>query len=110
MMELLADPNAWLSLVTLSALEVVLGIDNVIFLAIVSQRLPPEKRALARRIGLALALVLRVLLLASIAWITTLTQTVFEMFDIAFSWRDLVLGAGGLFLVYKATQEIHNEI
>jgi predicted tellurium resistance membrane protein TerC len=110
MMELLASPEAWVSLLTLSALEIVLGIDNVIFLAIVSQRLPQQQRKLARRIGLILALVLRIMLLGSIAWITTLTQPVVTLFDVSFSWRDIVLGVGGLFLLYKATQEIHNEM
>jgi predicted tellurium resistance membrane protein TerC len=110
MLELLTDPNAWLSLATLTLLEVILGIDNVIFLAIVSERLPPEKRALARRIGLSLALIMRIALLASISFILSLQQPIIELFGTGYSWRDVVLAAGGLFLLYKGTQEIHNEV
>lgn len=109
-MQLLSDPDAWLSLITLTALEIVLGIDNIIFLAIVSQRLPEAQRPIARRIGLILALGLRVALLASIAWVISLTQPIITIADTAFSWRDIVLGVGGMFLLYKGTQEIHNEM
>jgi predicted tellurium resistance membrane protein TerC len=110
MMELLSDPQVWLSLSTLTVLEVVLGIDNVIFLAIVSERLPEHRRLLARRIGLTGALVLRLLLLTSISFILSLQQPVISLLGTAFSWRDLVLGAGGLFLLMKGTQEIHSEV
>ena len=110
MLELLVDPNAWISLATLAVLEVVLGIDNVIFLAIVSERLPENQRRFARRLGLMLALVLRVLLLTSITFIMSLQQPIFTAFGLAISWRDIVLGAGGLFLLYKGTQEIHAEV
>jgi predicted tellurium resistance membrane protein TerC len=110
MLELLSDPNAWLSLATLAVLEVILGIDNVIFLAIVSERLPEHQQPLARRIGLGLALILRILLLMSISFILSLQEPIFELFGQGFSWRDVVLGVGGLFLLYKGTQEIHNEV
>ena len=110
MLELLADPNVWLSLATLTLLEVVLGIDNVIFLAIISERLPERQRPLARRIGLMLALVMRIALLASISFILSLQAPIFTLFETAYSWRDIVLGGGGLFLLYKGTQEIHTEV
>lgn len=108
MLELLADPNAWASLLTLTALEIVLGIDNIIFLSIVSGRLPAHQQQSARRIGLGLALVMRVALLASIAWIIGLTQPAFAVLGYEVTWRDLVLGAGGLFLLVKGTTEIHH--
>jgi len=110
MLELLTDPNAWLSLATLTLLEVILGIDNVIFLAIVSEKLPQARRAIARRIGLILALVMRIALLASISFILSLQEPIFELFGTGYSWRDVVLAGGGLFLLYKGTQEIHNEV
>jgi predicted tellurium resistance membrane protein TerC len=110
MLELLADPNIWLSFATLTLLEVVLGIDNVIFLAIVSERLPESQRPLARRIGLILALVLRIVLLASISFILSLQAPIINLFETAYSWRDIVLASGGLFLLYKGTQEIHLEV
>jgi predicted tellurium resistance membrane protein TerC len=110
MFELLTDPEVWLSLATLTVLEVVLGIDNVIFLAIVSERLPAKRQMLARRIGLTAALVLRVLLLFSISLILSLQRPVIELFGTGFSWRDFVLAAGGLFLLMKGTQEIHSEV
>lgn len=105
---LVTDPAAWMSLLTLAVLEIVLGIDNVIFLSIVASRLPPEKRAQARRIGLFLALILRVALLGSLTWIAGLTEPVAVIAGFALSWRDVVLAAGGLFLLYKATVEIHS--
>lgn len=108
MLELLADPNAWASLLTLTALEIVLGIDNIIFLSIVSSRLPEAQQPTARRIGLALALLMRIGLLMSIAWIIGLTQPVFSMFGLDISWRDIVLAGGGLFLIVKGTMEIHH--
>ena len=110
MLELLADPNVWLSLTTLTLLEIVLGIDNVIFLAIVSERLPEHQRALARRIGLSLALLMRIALLGSISFILSLQAPIITLFETAYSWRDIVLAAGGLFLLYKGTQEIHTEV
>ena len=110
MLELLADPNVWLSLATLTLLEVILGIDNVIFLAIVSERLPERQRPMARRIGLMLALVMRIALLASISFILSLQEPIITLFETAFSWRDIVLAGGGLFLLYKGTQEIHTEV
>ena len=103
----LTDPQIWASLVTLTALEIVLGIDNLVFIAIVAGRLPPERQNRARRVGLALALITRLVLLASIVWIIGLTRPVFELFGEPVSWRDIVLIAGGLFLLYKGTREIH---
>jgi len=110
MLELLTDPNAWLSLATLVALEIVLGIDNILFIAIVSGRLPERQRPAARRMGLSIAVLLRIAMLTGIAWILSLTQPFITVFDFALSWRDLVLGAGGLFLLTKGTQEIHAEV
>jgi predicted tellurium resistance membrane protein TerC len=108
MLELLTDPEAWLSLATLAVLEIVLGIDNIIFLSIVSARLPVEQQMLARRIGLGLALLARVLLLLSLTWMIGLTQPIFEVAGFAVSWRDIVLGVGGLFLIVKGTMEMHH--
>ena len=110
MLALLTDPNAWLSLATLLLLEIVLGIDNVLFIAIVSGKLPKHRQAAARRIGLSIAVLLRIAMLSGIAWILSLTQPIVTLFDTALSWRDLVLGAGGLFLLTKGTQEIHAEV
>lgn len=107
---LLNEPAAWAALATLIAMEVVLGIDNLIFISILSNKLAEKYRAKARRIGISLALGLRLVLLASIAWIVQLTQPVFSMFGQSFSWRDMILIAGGLFLVWKATKEIHHSI
>jgi len=109
-MDWLSDPQTWASLLTLTALEVVLGIDNLIFLSILAGRLPPERQPLARRAGLVLALGLRLGLLATIAWVMRLTQPLFAVAGWAFSWRDLILIGGGLFLVYKGTREIHERI
>ena len=110
MLELLTDPNAWISFATLVVLEIVLGIDNIVFIAIVSQHLPKKQQAAARRVGLSIAIVLRVLLLLTISWIISLRETLFTAFGIDFSWRDLILGAGGLFLLAKGTREIHAEV
>ncbi len=110
MTELLTDPNAWISFATLVVLEIVLGIDNIVFIAIVSQHLPKNQQAAARRIGLSVAIVLRVLLLLTISWIISLRETLFTLFGIDFSWRDLILGGGGLFLLAKGTREIHSEV
>ncbi|WP_409019827.1 TerC family protein [Brevundimonas vesicularis] len=113
---LLTDPAAWAALVTLVVMEVVLGIDNLIFISILSNKLPEQHRQRTRRIGIALALIMRLGLLATIGWIVGLTQPVFDLgfqgesFDTAFSWRDLILIAGGLFLVWKATKEIHHAV
>ncbi|HEX5458575.1 MAG TPA: TerC family protein [Steroidobacteraceae bacterium] len=109
-MDWLMSPEIWASLVTLTALEIVLGIDNLVFIAILAARLPPDRQASARRLGLALALTTRLALLGSIVWITRLTAPLFELFGHAVSWRDLVLLVGGLFLLFKGTREIHNAI
>jgi predicted tellurium resistance membrane protein TerC len=106
----IADPNVWLSLVTLIALEIVLGIDNLVFITITTNRLPEARRALGRKVGLALALGTRLLLLGALAWIVGLTQPLFTVLGVAISWRDLILIAGGLFLLWKATREIHTEV
>lgn len=107
---LLSDPAAWIALATLTVMEVVLGIDNLIFISVLSNKLPENQRAQARRTGILAALVLRLLLLATIAVIVKLTDPIFELFDHVFSWRDLILIIGGLFLVWKATTEIHNSV
>src|SRR6516225_1510962 len=107
-MDWLTDLQVWASLVTLTALEIVLGIVNLVFIAIVAGRLPPERQNGARRVGLALALITRLALLASIVWIIGLTRPVFDVFGQPVSWRDIVLIAGGLFLLYKGTREIHH--
>ena len=106
----ISNPEIWLSLVTLSALEIVLGIDNLVFIAILTGRLPEHQRALGRKVGLSLALVTRLMLLATLAWIVGLTQPLFEIAGKGFSWRDVILIAGGLFLLYKATIEIHEMV
>ncbi|RWX79182.1 TerC family protein [Neorhizobium lilium] len=107
---LLADPAAWVALVTLVVMEVVLGIDNLIFISILTNKLPPESREKARKIGIGLALVMRLGLLGTVAWIVQLTNPLFTAFGHDFSWKDLILIAGGLFLVYKATKEIHHSV
>jgi len=109
-MDWLTDPQVWASLLTLTALEIVLGIDNLIFIAILADRLPEHQRNRARRLGLALALFVRLGLLASISWIFGLTAPIFELFGHDFSWRDLILIGGGLFLLFKGTREIHERI
>jgi predicted tellurium resistance membrane protein TerC len=107
MLNLLTDPHAWASLATLTALEIVLGIDNIIFLSIAAGRLPRARRPAARRTGLALALGMRVALLSCLAWIISLQQPVVTLFGVDLSWRDLIFAAGGLFLLTKGTREIH---
>lgn len=109
-MLLIQDPAAWVALVTLVVMEVVLGIDNLIFISILTNKLPPEHRERARKIGIGLALVMRLGLLGTVAWIVQLTNPLFTAFGHAFSWKDLILIAGGLFLVYKATKEIHHSV
>ena len=109
-MVLVADPAAWVALVTLIVMEVVLGIDNLIFISILTNKLPEEMRARARRIGISLALLMRLGLLGTLAVIVHLTEPVFEVFGKGFSWRDLILISGGLFLVWKATKEIHHTV
>ncbi|MEM5330886.1 TerC family protein [Paraburkholderia sp. JHI2823] len=110
LLALATDPAAWAALVTLVTMEVVLGIDNLVFISIVTNKLPPTHRYKAQRIGIALALVLRLALLGTVAWITRLTEPALSLFGHAFSWRDLVLLSGGLFLVWKATTEIHHNV
>lgn len=106
----LSDPDIWASLLTLTALEIVLGIDNVIFISVVAGRLPEAQQARARAIGLGLALILRIALLAGMTWIIGLTAPLFEVLGRAVSWRDVILIAGGLFLLAKATVEIHHSV
>jgi predicted tellurium resistance membrane protein TerC len=120
---ILTEPSAWPALVTLVVMEVVLGIDNLIFISILSNKLPEHQRTRARRLGISLALIMRLLLLTTIAWLVGLTAPVFDLglsgppdvhgnpgFETAFSWRDLILIGGGLFLVWKATKEIHHNV
>lgn len=122
-LSILAQPEAWIALATLIVMEVVLGIDNLIFISILSNKLPEAMRARARRIGISLALIMRLVLLSGIAWLVGLTTPAFDLgiqgapgahggpsFETAFSWRDLILIAGGLFLVWKATKEIHHNV
>jgi predicted tellurium resistance membrane protein TerC len=110
MLEWISNPEAWVALATLTALEVVLGIDNIIFLTILTDRLPPEQRPKARFIGLALAMIMRLGLLASLAWLVGLTADLFSVLGQGISGRDLVLFFGGLFLLAKASMEIHEEV
>lgn len=121
-MEWLSNPEIWISLITLTVLEIVLGIDNIIFISIMASKLPAGKQKKARQVGLALAMITRVLLLLSLTWIMTLTKPLFNMGDwigmtdaewlqkLAISGRDLILLSGGLFLIYKATSEIHEKL
>jgi predicted tellurium resistance membrane protein TerC len=120
---LLTDPAAWAALVTLMVMEVVLGIDNLIFISILSNKLPEAQRSRVRRLGIGLALIMRLVLLSTIAWLVGLKAPVFDLgltgpigehgqpaFETAFSWRDLILIAGGIFLLWKATKEIHHNV
>ena len=109
-MDALTNPEIWVALATLTALELVLGIDNIIFISILAAKLPHAQRDKARRLGIALAAVSRLALLLAIAWIIGLTAPLFSLFGHAFSWRDLILIAGGLFLIAKATHEIHQKL
>ena len=110
LLALITSPAAWLALFTLVVMEVVLGIDNLVFVALVSNKLPEESRKKGRAIGLGLALGLRLVLLSALVFIVGLTKPVLTLFGHAFSWRDLILLAGGLFLVWKATREIHHSV
>ena len=109
-MEVFASPEMWISLLTLTVLEIVLGIDNVVFIAILAGKLPEGQREKARRLGLSLALITRILLLLSITWIMGLQKPLFSVFGHAFAGRDLILLLGGLFLIAKATKEIHEKL
>jgi predicted tellurium resistance membrane protein TerC len=109
-MEWLSDPQAWIGFVTLAALEIVLGIDNVVFISILAGKLPAERRGRARRLGLGLAMIMRILMLLSISWIVRLTAPLFTILGEEISGRDLVLLVGGLFLLGKATHEIHTKL
>ncbi len=110
MIDWLLDPTIWASLVALTAMEIVLGIDNVVFIAVIVARLPARQRERIRKIGLSLALLFRVVMLFAITWLIGLTAPVFGVFEHQVSWRDLILIAGGLFLLAKATREIHETI
>src|SRR3954453_5638972 len=110
MIELLTSPEEWAALLTLTALEIVLGIDNVIFLSVIVSRIPPHQAKQARQLGLALALIFRILLLSLLVWLIGLTEPVLTLKGNAFSWRDIILIGGGLFLIAKATHEIHGEV
>src|ERR1700748_3046770 len=110
MIELLTSPEAWAALLTLTALEIVLGIDNVIFLSVIVSRIPERQARRARQIGLALALLFRILLLSLLVWLIGLTAPVFSVKSVALSCRDIILIGGGLFLIGKATHEIHAEV
>jgi predicted tellurium resistance membrane protein TerC len=110
MIALLSSAEAWAALLTLTALEIVLGIDNVIFLSVIVSRIPQPQAKRARQIGLALALLFRILLLSLLVWLIGLTQAVLTVKGMAFSWRDIILIGGGLFLIAKATHEIHTEV
>jgi predicted tellurium resistance membrane protein TerC len=109
-MEFLLDPNVWIAFAMLTTLEIVLGVDNIIFITILVGRLPPERRDMARRLGLSLAMVTRLMLLASLSWVMGLKTDLFHVFDQGISGRDLVLLLGGLFLLYKASHEIFLEV
>jgi predicted tellurium resistance membrane protein TerC len=109
-MDWIGDPQAWIGLLTLTALEIVLGIDNIIFISILAGKLPPEQEAKARRLGLMVAMVSRILLLFSLTWVVRLTSPLFVLFGHSISGRDLVLLVGGLFLLAKATHEIHDKL
>ncbi len=110
LLELATSPAAWVALATLVVMEVVLGIDNLIFISILTNKLPEHQRPKARRLGIGMALIMRLGLLSTVAYIVQLTAPVFEMFGQAFSWKDMILIAGGLFLVWKATTEIHHSM
>ncbi|WP_065761916.1 TerC family protein, partial [Pseudomonas defluvii] len=110
LLELAASPTAWVALATLVAMEIVLGIDNLIFISILTNKLPEQYRSKARRVGISMALVMRLALLSTVAWIVQLTEPVVDVFGQSFSWKDMILIAGGLFLLWKATTEIHHSV
>jgi predicted tellurium resistance membrane protein TerC len=110
MLELLTDPQAWAALATLTVLEIVLGIDNVVFISILVSRCPPDQALRARQIGLSLAFIFRIAMLFGLTWLMKLTYPLFSVFGIGISWRDIILIGGGLFLIGKATHEIHREM
>jgi len=110
LLELAASPTAWVALATLVAMEIVLGIDNLIFISILTNKLPMEYRSKARRIGISMALVMRLALLSTVAWIVQLTEPVIDILGKSFTWKDMILIAGGLFLLWKATKEIHESV
>jgi len=110
LLQLAADPTVWAALATLIVMEVVLGIDNLIFISILTNKLPAHQQQKGRRIGISLALILRLGLLGTVAWIVQLTEPIIEVFGKSFSWKDLILSAGGLFLLWKATKEIHHNV
>jgi predicted tellurium resistance membrane protein TerC len=110
MLQVLLSPDAWIALLTLTVLEIVLGIDNIIFLSLAANKLDAPRRPAARRIGLSLALVLRIIFLSSVAWIISLSQPIITVFGVDLSWKDIVFGAGGLFLLTKSTREIHGMV
>jgi predicted tellurium resistance membrane protein TerC len=110
MLDLITSADAWIAFVTLTALELVLGIDNIIFISILVYKLPPGKRTLGRRLGLFLAMFMRIALLSMLAWLVGLTATLFTIFGNEFSARDVILVAGGLFLLWKSTKEIHHAL
>lgn len=109
MIDLLSDPQAWAALVTLTAMEIILGVDNIVFISVLVSKLPPAEARRARSLGLLMALVFRLVLLFCLSWLIGLTEPVLEILGKGLSWRDLILIAGGLFLLFKATHEIHNE-
>ena len=110
MLDLLTNPDAWIAFATLTALEIVLGIDNVVFISVLVSRLEPARAARVRQLGLALALVFRIALLFALTWVMGLTQPIATLWGNAFSWNDVILIAGGLFLIAKATHEMHAEV
>jgi len=110
MLALLSEPSTWLALLTLTAMEVVLGIDNIVFISVLVSRLPKAMAERARRIGLLLALVFRILLLLVLTWLIGLTHPVIESYGLSLSWKDVILVSGGLFLLYKATHEMHRAV
>jgi len=110
LLQLISDPNAWIAFLTLSALEIILGIDNIIFISVIANRLPIEIREKVRRFGLIFALVTRILLLLSLSWVMSLTNPLFTIADHAISGRDLILLLGGFFLIWKASKEIYTEV
>jgi predicted tellurium resistance membrane protein TerC len=110
MLDLLFDPHAWAALVTLTVLEVVLGIDNVVFISILVSRCDPKQAKRARQIGMSLALIFRIIMLFGLTWLVRLTHPLIEFWNISLSWRDIILIGGGIFLIAKATHEIHAEV